>query len=312
MVDIKDRISGGLWGLLIGDALGVPYEFNHPEDLPGIDEIEYSPPPGFMRSHPGVPPGTWSDDGAQALCLLDSLINSKTMNIDDFASKLLGWYEHGLWAVDNKVFDVGNQTARSLMAFKNGESPLKSGFVIPDGKGNGSLMRVLPIALWHRGTDDELVRFAHLQSVVTHGHVCNQVCCALYCLWAKRIVENYSVEEAYRSAVEKLRQIYPEDSQYYSELEWTIRPDEPPVGNGGGYVVDCLRSVRMVLKSDSYELTVRNAVLLGDDTDTTAAIAGGLAGIYYGVNNIPQRWFCELRGKEAVKPLLDRLLELYD
>ncbi len=312
MIGIKDRISGGLWGLLIGDALGVPYEFNHPEDLPPIDKIEYNPPINFIRSHQGVLPGTWSDDGAQALCLLDSLINCETLNLNDFASKLLEWYEHGLWAVDNKVFDVGNQTARALIAFKNGKSPMESGFVIPEGKGNGSLMRVLPLALWHRGTDDELIQFAHLQSVVTHGHICNQVCCALYCLWAKRLTENYSMEEAYKLAVEKLRQIYPQDSDYYSELEWTIRPDEPPVGNGGGYVVDSLRSVRMVLTADSYEMVVRNAVLLGDDTDTTAAIAGGLAGIYYGVTNIPKRWFDELRGREVVKPLLNKLLDLYN
>jgi len=307
MISLKDRITGGLWGLLIGDALGVPYEFNDPQDLPLINKIEFNPPPSFVRSHQSVPPGTWSDDGAQALCLLDSLVTCGEFNINDFASKLLGWYDLGLWAVDNKVFDVGNQTARSLMAFKSGMSPYESGFVVKDGKGNGSLMRVLPLVLWHKGTDEELVKLAHDQSVVTHGHICNQICCSLYCLWAKRMIEGNNVEEAYKMAVKKLRDIYPEDSDYRKEMEWTVRPDDPAEGSGGGYVVDSLRSVRKVMGYDSYEMVVKNAILLGDDTDTTAAIAGGLAGIYYGFDNIPQRWYVALRGKNEVYPLLDKL-----
>jgi ADP-ribosylglycohydrolase len=176
MIDIRDRIAGGLWGLLIGDALGVPYEFNAPEYLPALDKIEFNPPAGFIRSHKRVLPGTWSDDGAQALCLLDSLLECGTLNINDFAERLLKWYENGLWAVDNDVFDVGNQTADAIAAYKHGADASKAGFVRPDGKGNGSLMRVLPLVLWHRGDDEELANYAHLQSVATHGHVCNQVC----------------------------------------------------------------------------------------------------------------------------------------
>jgi len=310
MIDKRDRLLGGLWGLLIGDALGVPYEFNTPENLPSIDRIEYNPPPSFIRSHQGVLPGTWSDDGALALCLLDSLITCGTFNANDFAARLLNWYENGLWAVDNNVYDVGGQTADAIMAFKYGVAALKAGFVRPDGKGNGSLMRVLPLVIWHRGSDEELVNFAHLQSMVTHGHICNQVCCALYCLWAKRLIEEYSIEEAYKLAVEKLRQIYPQDSQYYAELEWTIRPDDSPIGKGEGYVVDCLRSARMVLsKEASFEMVVKSAIALGDDTDTTAAVAGGLAGIYFGFKDIPNRWYLELRGKELVESLLDGLLK---
>lgn len=309
MLCIKDRILGGLWGLLIGDALGVPYEFNKPEDLPEPELIEYQPPPGFVRSHPGVLPGTWSDDGAQALCLLDSLLSCGRMDVNDFASRLLKWYDCGLWAVDNKVFDVGNQTARALIAYSNGKSPCESGNVIPEGKGNGSLMRALPLALWHKGSDEELANDAHIQSLVTHGHVCNQVCCALYCLWARRLLEGHSIYEAYNLAVLRLRQIYGEDSEFYRELEGSIRPDEPLVGKGGGFVVDSLRSVGMVLASDNYEQVVKSAIALGDDTDTTAAIAGGLAGVYFGVGNIPARWCSELRGKEMVHPLINKLFE---
>jgi ADP-ribosylglycohydrolase len=309
MLASRDRILGGLWGLLIGDALGVPYEFNEPEDLPELERIEYQPPLSFMRSHSSVLPGTWSDDGAQVLCLLDSLLSCGNFDINDFASKLLKWYDCGLWAVDNKVFDVGNQTARSLIAYSNGKSPYESGNIIPEGKGNGSLMRVLPLALWHKGSDEELVNDAHMQSLVTHGHKCNQVCCALYCLWARRILAGHQLNEAYSSAVLRLRQIYGEGSEFYNELEWSIRPDDPPIGKGGGFVVDSLRSVRMVLASRDYEQVVKSAIALGDDTDTTAAIAGGLAGIHFGFGNIPTRWYLELRGKEMVYPLINKLLQ---
>ncbi|HEY9061560.1 MAG TPA: ADP-ribosylglycohydrolase family protein [Pseudobacteroides sp.] len=309
MIRQMDKILGGLWGLLIGDALGVPYEFNDPSDLPQIDKIEFNPPEGFERSHRGVLPGTWSDDGAQALCLLDSLLECKTMNIDSFASKLLSWYENGLWAVDNKVFDVGNQTVTTLMAYKKGVPPNKSGFILPDGKGNGSLMRVLPLALWHRGSKEELVYFAHLQSLVTHGHEINQVCCALYSLWAVEIMNGLAIDDAYMKAVKELREIYRKDSSYYNELECCLRPDDEPFGKGGGYVVDSFRSVRMVLNNeDSYEMVVKAAVSLGHDTDTTAAIAGGLAGIAYGFDSIPGRWVSALRGREDLHTLINGLL----
>lgn len=309
MLSIADRILGGLWGLLIGDALGVPYEFNKPENLPKIEQIEFQPPSSFIRSHSGVLPGTWSDDGAQALCLLDSLISCGKMDLNDFASRLLKWYDSGLWAVDNKVFDVGIQTSRTLNAYSKGMSPYESGNIVPEGKGNGALMRVLPLALWHKGSDEELVNDAHIQSLVTHGHICNQVCCALYCLWARRLLEGNSINKAYDLAVSKLREIYRENLEFYNELEENVRPDDPPVGKGSGFVIDSLRSVRMVLASENYEKVVKSAIALGDDTDTTAAIAGGLAGIYYGFDNIPERSYLGLRGKEMVYPLIKNLLE---
>ena len=84
----EERIAGGLYGLLIGDALGVPYEFHLPEHLPPREQIEFQPPAGFHRAHSGVPPGTWSDDGAHALCLLASLLYRKTLDIEDLGRRL--------------------------------------------------------------------------------------------------------------------------------------------------------------------------------------------------------------------------------
>nr|WP_245629735.1 ADP-ribosylglycohydrolase family protein [Alicyclobacillus sendaiensis] len=95
---MEDRIRGGMWGLLIGDALGVPYEWLEPEAIPPWDEMEMEPPEGISRLH-AVPPGTWSDDGAQALCLLESLLTCGRFDPADFTARLVAWHDEGLWTV---------------------------------------------------------------------------------------------------------------------------------------------------------------------------------------------------------------------
>ncbi|MBI5542704.1 MAG: ADP-ribosylglycohydrolase family protein, partial [Deltaproteobacteria bacterium] len=156
MISRRERIEGGLLGLLIGDALGVPDEFHPPDQIPRAELIEMSPPLGFSRAHPGVPLGTWSDDGAQALCLLDSLLHKKGLDLEDLGRRMLDWYEHGYLAVDGKVFDVGVQTSSALLELRAGTPALKAGRSDERANGNGSLMRVLPLALWHAGPDEVL------------------------------------------------------------------------------------------------------------------------------------------------------------
>ena len=135
--------------------------------------------------------------------------------------------------------------------------------------------------------------------------MCNQVCCALYCLAARFLLAGADFSPALEKAVVVLREIYREMPEYEQELEWSIRPDEPWIGNGSGYVVDCLRSAFMIMECvTSYEDAVKRAIMLGDDTDTTACVTGGLAGILFGFNNIPVRWYDALRGKEGVAPFL--------
>jgi ADP-ribosylglycohydrolase len=120
MPSYRERIEGGLVGLLVGDALGVPYEFHAPGEIPPAEAIEFEPPPGFRRAHAGVPPGTWSDDGAQALGLLASLQEHGRLDPEDLGRRLRAWYEHGEFAVDGRVFDVGIQTGRALRALRAG------------------------------------------------------------------------------------------------------------------------------------------------------------------------------------------------
>ncbi len=302
----RERIEGALYGLLVGDALGVPYEFHAAAELPPRAAIEMVPPDGFRRAHAGVQPGTWSDDGAHALCLLASLLHAGAIDLDDLGRRLVNWYEHGYLAVDFEVFDVGVQTQRALAALRSGVPAAQAG---PSGErdnGNGSLMRVLALALWHRGSDAELVRDAESQSLVTHGHRRARLCCALYCLWVRRTLAG--VDDPWRDAVASLRSIVGDDAEAAHELDSAIRPEQAAHGNGSGYVVDSLHSVRLATLAGDYEAVVKAAIALGDDTDTTAAIAGGVAGARDGVQAIPQRWMSALRGRDLVALLLDRLL----
>jgi ADP-ribosyl-[dinitrogen reductase] hydrolase len=308
----QERLEGGIWGCLIGDACGVPYEFHRREQIPPLPLIEFIPPPGFARAHLGTPPGTWSDDGAHALCLLASLLYQGRLDLEDLGRRLINWYEHGYMAVDGRVFDVGVQTGQALRALRQGIPAQQAGRADELGNGNGSLMRVLPLALWHQGSDAQLVADAHRQSLVTHGHPRAQVCCALYCLWARRTLEDAT--DPWSEAVRTLRGVYAHDERdikLVGELEFHVRPDDLASGHqGSGYVVDCLRSARWAVAQGSYEDVIKAAISLGRDTDTTACVAGGIAGVRDGVEGIPHRWRDALRDRELAEPLVKELLAL--
>lgn len=307
MPTLQQRIEGGLLGMLIGDALGVPYEFHQPQHLPSVDEIEFNPPASFDRAHLGTPPGTWSDDGAQGLCLLASLLECGRFDADDFARRLLRWYDEGYMAVDHRVFDVGITTSRALGNLRSGTPALEAGPRSESSNGNGGLMRALPLALWHQGTDEALVNDAQAQSKVTHGHPRSQLCCALYCLWARRVLREQS--SPYQNAVETLCRINMEEPEALAEINHLIRPFAEPDVPGSGYVADCLRSARMAVEASSFEMVLKQAVLMGHDTDTTACVAGGIAGLRDGVEAIPSRWRLFLRGEAIYRPLLRQLVQ---
>jgi ADP-ribosyl-[dinitrogen reductase] hydrolase len=300
-----EKIEGGLIGLIVGDALGVPYEFHPAAEIPSEDEIEFEPPHSFRRAHRGVPTGTYSDDSAQALILLNTLLECGKFDVEHFAKGLTNWYETGFMAVDGQVFDVGIQTSNAISELKKGVKPISAGGVDEYSNGNGSLMRVLPLVLWHRGSDDELVEIAETQSCVTHAHLRSRICCALYCLWARNLLNETGDE--WNKAVEFLRNYYKNNADKIAQLEFDIRPNDEHKVGGSGYVVDSLFSAKLVCEKESFEKTVKAAIKLGNDTDTTACIAGGIAGIKYGVDAIPIRWRENLRGKELYEPLLEKL-----
>jgi|MGYP001191485868 ADP-ribosyl-[dinitrogen reductase] hydrolase len=313
-MNLADRIRGGLLGLLVGDALGVPYEFHPAHGIPPREEIDFVPPPGFDRAHRGVPPGTWSDDGAQALVLLESLLRVGRLDLDDVGRGLVRWADEGWYAVDRHVFDIGVQTSHAVAALRAGVPAALAGPSDVHANGNGSLMRVLPLALWHLGSDAELVADAFAQSAVTHGHVRSQVCGALYCLFARRLLLGMPPAAAWSAAWAAFEQVHREGTPEHAELTSVVFP----VGaayevRGGGYVVESIRAAVALVTAGGpgpvdFARVVTGAIALGDDTDTTACIAGGLAGIVVGEGGIPRRWLDALRGRELVEPLLDQLV----
>jgi ADP-ribosyl-[dinitrogen reductase] hydrolase len=306
MLSLRDRLSGGFLGLLVGDALGVPYEFLSPSEVPDRSTVEFVPPPNSPHPAHSVPPGTWSDDGAQALCLLSTLLECGTLDLQVFSRKLLQWRFEGEFTPDKKVFDCGFQAQAALRSLAQGVPPDRSGPSGEQDNGNGSLMRVLPLALWHKGSDEQLFADARHQSLVTHGHLRSQLCCALYCLWARELIHGHP--DGWDLAGAKFRKLGGSDASSAKETDFILDESHRGSARGSGYVLNSLWSVRIAMQESGYESVVRAAVAFGNDTDTTACIAGGLAGIRDGFGSIPERWRNSLRGSHVYEPLLQGLL----
>jgi ADP-ribosylglycohydrolase len=241
------------------------------------------------------------------LCLLASLLDRGRLDVADLGSRLLRWFDAGYLAVDGIVFDVGLQTREALTALRNGVPAEQAGPSRETTNGNGSLMRVLPLALWHRGSDAELVADAARQSLVTHGHARSQVCCAIYCLWVRYALRE--VEDPWTEATRQLRTLAVNRAGWAVELDAHVRPERLPEGTGSGYVVDCLHSARLAAQESTFATVIRKAISLGQDTDTTAAVAGGFAGVREGLSGIPERWRSALAGRAMVEPLVARLVD---
>lgn len=290
-----EQARSGIEGLLVGDALGVPYEFSKPEDLPSSKHIEYIPPEEFDRAHRGTPPGTWSDDGAQALCVLQSLLEGS--GSQGFSQHLVAWRDRGYLAVDSRVYDIGITTNKAIQNLKNGVPYYQAG--LPDGEGNGALMRTLPISFMFDDAND-IVKQAMYYSQVTHASVKSLLCCAQYALWAKYTAEGHP--DAWDVAASLLHDTLPKGIL----TAFVMLIQRTSSYNGSGEVVDSLHSAKYAVDNGhDFESTVKLAIALGNDTDTTAAIAGGIAGIKY--QSIPDRWLMGLRGRAILDPMLERL-----
>lgn len=295
--DLAGRLSGAVWGALIGDAVGVPYEFGPPVPAGAVEF-------GRAGTH-GQPPGTWSDDGAMLLGLLDSLL---TVGFDpaDQAARYLAWADDGAYTPDGDGrFDIGTATAAALARIRAGVAAEEAGGD-ETTLGNGSLMRTLPIALL--GLDLEpslLIEQASRASAVTHAADAARATCALYVLIASAILRGERDRPAVlASAMEALRGSGAVDHETLAIIEgWPSR-------EGRGHVIDAFWSAWDAFAgATSYRETIARAVAYGDDTDTTACIAGGLAGAYWGFDGIPREWQGRIRDRLQVAADIDRLLE---
>lgn len=250
------------------------------------------------------PPGTWSDDGALMLALLDSLLDHG-FDLEDQGARAVRWMRQGAYSPGG-VFDIGHTTRAALTRIADGGLAAIAGGATEDDNGNGALMRILPIALVGRDDDDEiLVAQASATSSVTHSHPRSRVTCAVYTLLARTLLNGMADRAAAREAAfETMRSMAPDD--WAAEIAVLERHT---ARKGGGYVVDCFWSACEAFEdANSYAETIARAIRYGNDSDTTSCVAGGLAGIYWGVDSIPAEWRAGMRGREIVEPLLTRLL----
>jgi ADP-ribosyl-[dinitrogen reductase] hydrolase len=293
--ELSDRLAGAVWGHLAGDALGVPYEFG-----PGPERVVWA----HEGTH-GQPPGTWSDDGGLMLALLDSL-TSVGFDTEDRARRAVAWMDTEAYKPGPR-YDIGGTTAMSLGRFKSGVPAEEAGGRDERDCSNGSLMRILPVALVGRDLPPEKVIDQALRtSRVTHAHPRATATAAIYVLIAAAFVSGATDRElALSTAFTECSMCMVGDhgKELFDLRNW------PGMPSGSGYVVDTFWSAWSAFAgSESYAETVTKAIRYGSDTDTTAAVAGGLAGALWGIAGIPAEWLNAMRGKEIVVPLIERLL----
>ncbi|MCC3145592.1 ADP-ribosylglycohydrolase family protein [Halanaerobium sp. Z-7514] len=308
--ELKEKLKAGIIAHLTADALGVPVEFKSREELK-------KDPVQNMRGYGTYyqPPGTWSDDSSLTLCLLGSLING--YDLQDQADKFISWLYDAYWTARGRTFDVGNTTRESISKLKAGQPPLAAGAGGERDNGNGALMRILPLAFYLLDADKE-ERFNKTKEVtsITHSHPRSILGCYIYIDFAIRIIEGAELQNAYQATVKHIKDFiqaepYKVELKYYKRiLAGNIKRYREAEIRSSGYVVDTLEAAFWVLlNSDSYSSAVLKAVNLGEDTDTVAAVTGGLAGIYYGYSDIPTDWLLKLARLDDVLELIDKYCE---
>ena len=301
------KVKDGIIGLIVGDALGVPVEFQS-------RTILHENPVTGMRGYGtyNKPQGTWSDDSAMALATMHSIVQRHGIDYDDMMGKFVKWLYDAKYMQGNDTFDYGITTSTAINRYVNLKPALESGCSGDRDNGNGSLMRILPLA-YIKDIDYDTIENV---SALTHAHKRSKIACVLYVEMAKSMLENkdLSIDEHVKNACDKIRNYYEGDN----ELEkfnriFNDELDDVDTIESGGYVIHSLESTIHCLKNtDNYKDAVLKAVNLGKDTDTTAAICGGLAGIYYGFDEIPVHWIDTVEQIDKVFALCEKFEEYCD
>lgn len=292
------KVKDGIIGLIIGDALGVPVEFTSREELKKTPVTRME---GYGTYY--QPPGTWSDDSAMALATMHSIVQKQGIDYDDMMDKFLDWLENAKYMQGDETFDSGITTSNAIKSYKYGTPALKSGLCGERDNGNGSLMRILPLA-FIKDIDYESIENV---SALTHGHERSKIACVLYVEMAKSMIENenLSMKEHIENANIKIKNHY-RDSPELKHFRKIFNYDLDDL-SGKGYVIYTFEVVvHCLLTTDNYRDAVLKAVNIGGDTDTNAAICGGLAGIYYGYDSIPIDWINQIDKIDKVLSLCEK------
>ncbi len=316
-MNFEETVKSAMFGLVVGDALGVPVEFQSRE------ELEHDPVTGMRADGTHhQPAGTWSDDSSMALCLLESL-TVKGVDYGDMMARFLRWADEGYMTAHGEVFDMGIATQQALTRFTHGTPALECGGAGEYDNGNGSLMRILPMALYLNrtlGPDfprmPEAYQAIHNASALTHVHPISLISCGLYCAAANELLCGRT---SIWNGIKAAKAFYRSQTALapYLDIFRRIDPNILPSlhkseVSSSGYVLHTLEAALWCLeRHDSFRGCLLEAVNLGEDTDTVGAAAGGVAGLRYGMDKIPENWLAVIAKRELIEGLCTSFSEKF-
>ncbi|NMD38892.1 MAG: ADP-ribosylglycohydrolase [Christensenellaceae bacterium] len=281
-MQFKNKLKDAIFGFAIADATGVPYEFKPRGNFKATDMVGY----GTYN----LVEGTWSDDTSMTIVTCHSIKEKGFVDLKDLMEKFSNWFYKGEYTPFGEVFDIGITTRKAIFNYNNGKSIDKCGLIGEFDNGNGSLMRILPLAFTDCDTN-----IIDKVSSLTHAHEISKEACRIYVKIARDLLNGIELKDSLKNI---------ETGKTYERLKYLEKLSENEI-KSTGYVVDTIEaSLWCVLQTDNYKDCVLKAVNLGNDTDTVAAIAGGLAGIIYGLDNIPNEWITKLKNKQLIENCL--------
>lgn len=319
---MNDFYRDGMFGLIVGDAVGMPVQFE------GREKRVLNPVTDMLaHEYFDMPKGSWTDDSSLALATLASIKEIGEIDITDIACKFAYWLTEGKYTPFGFAYDIGLGCERAIERFLDTSDAYNCGGNGERDNGNGSLMRILPTCICvykelssNKITNDEAIAFVEASSAITHAHKRSKVACVIYFYAVKEIIdnrivnENKSLFELIEDAIAKTREYavtdvetFKEYSKYNRLFALEVFKDLPDDGiYSTGYVLHSLEAaIWSLLNTDNYRDCILKAVNLGGDTDTIAAIAGGLAGLYYGYEAIPKEWVNSLAKKEWLDEMIN-------
>lgn len=303
----------GMMGLVIGDALGLPVQFMF------RSELKANPVTTMMGYGTfNMPPGTWSDDGSMAIATMESIKHCRGINPDDIMARFIDWTVNGAYTPAGMAFDQGNTCMEGIRNYMVNMDYKTCGKQGERANGNGALMRIMPVCLYgyeklksREMTLEEVIDHVHLVSALTHNHIRSKMACGIYYFLVAAVLdEKGSLNERLQKGMDNAKRFYKKEEEnlatwtFYERMEDLEEFAKTPESRikSSGYVVDSLEAaVWSLINTTSFEMALIVAVNLGEDTDTVGAIAGGLAGLYYGYDNVPLQWKETIvRGDEIV------------
>jgi ADP-ribosyl-[dinitrogen reductase] hydrolase len=294
---LRDRYAGCLLGLAVGDAVGTTVEFR--------PRGSFEPLTDMIGGGPfGLKPGQWTDDTSMALCLAESLLARGGFDARDQMGRYLNWWKWGYLSSTGTCFDIGATVLSALERFESSGEPY-SGSLDPETAGNGSLMRLAPVALFYRPNIEEVVQFSAQSSLTTHGAPEALQCCQLLGFVVARCLAEMPKDEVLDGSSLTLTEpkvLELATGQYLNKSRNEVR--------GSGYAVASLEAALWCFHTTAtFEAAVLEAANLGEDADTTAAITGQVAGAFYGVQGIPATWLEKLHMGEEIMGMAEGLYE---